>query len=69
MAAWRQSVLLPRIGVVTVLALLQMPSLTIAKIRAMDSGKSSPAALPAAEEETTEAAPAIAVGTKVQTLP
>ena len=47
---------------------MQMPSLTIAKIRAMDSGKSSPAALPAAEEETTEAAPAIAVGTKVLTL-
>ena len=45
-----------------------MPSLTIAKIRAMDSGKSSPAILPAAEDETTETAPAIAVGTKVLTL-
>ena len=45
-----------------------MPSLTIAKIRAMDSGKGSAAPLPAAEEETTEASPAIAVGTKVLTL-
>lgn len=44
-----------------------MGSLTIAKIRAMETGKGSAAPAPAAEEETTEAAPGVAVGTKVQT--